>query len=135
MFVRGPGVPKNATSNIPETHTDFAPTLLDIAGLSEDEWPEFLDGRSLREDWENPDRELSIEEAGKREIINVEFWGSTSIESPGRPHPGKPRNSYKSLRVVTPQASWLYARWCTHEAEMYNTTVSCLFRLFHSSAR
>ncbi|GME32631.1 putative arylsulfatase precursor protein [Neofusicoccum parvum] len=33
MFVRGPGVAKNATVDFPTTHTDIAPTIFELAGI------------------------------------------------------------------------------------------------------
>ncbi|KAH8677662.1 arylsulfatase [Xylariales sp. PMI_506] len=120
LFIRGPGVPANVTSNIPSVHTDFAPTFLDIAGLPENEWPEYLDGRSLLSTWLSPTAEAlnSIDDA--REIMNVEFWGVQQPET--LPPPLYCNNSYKTLRIVSQETSYLYSKWCTNETELYDTT-------------
>jgi hypothetical protein len=57
-----------------------------------------------------------------REVINVEFWGSTvapAEEWTKRYHD----NTYKSLRLVGEKQGWLFNRWCTsNQTELYNTT-------------
>lgn len=80
MIIRGPGIPRGKTSKIPSTHIDVAPTLLEIAGVPQKNFPVFFDGRSLLKEWqgsENANRGVS------KEIMNVEFWGS--IDNAGRP--------------------------------------------------
>lgn len=54
FIVRGPGIPANKTSELPSAHLDLAPTFLEIAGVAKENWPTFLDGRSLFPDWKNP---------------------------------------------------------------------------------
>lgn len=54
FIVRGPGVPANKTSEFPSAHLDLAPTFLEIAGVPKENWPTFLDGRSLLTSWKNP---------------------------------------------------------------------------------
>lgn len=70
---------EGAISLIPSTVTDFAPTLLDIAGVRPEDMPVFLDGSSLLPAWKDPH---SKDEARKREAINVEFWASAYTEIP-----------------------------------------------------
>ncbi|KAH7240268.1 uncharacterized protein BKA55DRAFT_693799 [Fusarium redolens] len=41
-------------STLPSTRTDLLPTLLDIAKLPLKHWPDFLDGRSLLQQWKKP---------------------------------------------------------------------------------
>ncbi|RWA14850.1 hypothetical protein EKO27_g255 [Xylaria grammica] len=125
FIVRGPGVPANKTSILPGAHLDLAPTFLVIAGLTPDDegYPPFLDGRSLLEDWKNPEGEPARcpVSGGGREVINVEYWGRGEEETPWGviPHPN---NSYKTIRVVRPDgATYLYSKWCTGEAELYDT--------------
>ncbi|KAI0905834.1 arylsulfatase [Ustulina deusta] len=125
FIVRGPGVPANKTSLLPGAHLDLAPTFLAIAGLSPDDaaYPPFLDGRSLLGNWEAPEEqpEQCPAAGGGHEVINVEYWGRGEEETPWGviPHPN---NSYKTLRVVRPDGgTYLYSRWCTGEAELYET--------------
>jgi len=122
MIIRGPGIPRGKTSKIPSTHIDVAPTLLEIAGVPQKNFPVFFDGRSLLKEWqgsENANRGVS------KEIMNVEFWGS--IDNAGRPDFAKrhANNSYKTLRIVGEREGWLFTRWCEGNAtELYNTIVS-----------
>jgi N-acetylglucosamine-6-sulfatase len=98
----------------------MAPTILDIAGVPSEEWPEFFDGRSLLPEWKN----LAVEDeaAVNREVINVEFWGS-SITAAERYTRKFFDNTYKSLRLVGEKQGWLFSRWCTsNQTELYNTT-------------
>ncbi|KAI1125664.1 arylsulfatase [Nemania abortiva] len=125
FIVRGPGVPVNKTSNIPGAHLDLAPTFLDIAGLTPDNpaYPPFLDGRSLLANWRNPEAEPTQcpVNGGGHEVINVEYWGIGEEETPWGVV-RHPNNSYKSLRIVRPDGgTYLYSKWCTGEAELYDT--------------
>lgn len=129
FFVRGPGVPANVTSTSPSAHLDLAPTFLEIAGVDESEWPVFLDGQSLLSSWQNPnststcpyedDTSLCDDDSDAREIINVEFWGLQEVENVSLDV--YTNNSYKTLRIVGSETSYLYSRWCTNETELYDT--------------
>ncbi|KAI0378398.1 arylsulfatase [Hypomontagnella monticulosa] len=123
LIVRGPKVPAGVTSNIPSAHLDFAPTFLDIAGVKRDDYPVFLDGRSLLSKWHNPQSKLpTCPLDDTHEILNVEFWGGAGIESPLQDKPHDIRNnSYKTLRIVGEETSYLYSKWCTNEVELYDT--------------
>ncbi|KAI0452919.1 arylsulfatase [Xylaria acuta] len=125
FIVRGPGVPANKTSNLPGAHLDLAPTFLDIAGLNPDNeaYPPFLDGRSLLGNWENPEREPTQcpVNGGGHEVINVEYWGRGEEATPWGVI-AHPNNSYKTLRIVRADGgTYLYSKWCTGEAELYDT--------------
>lgn len=135
LIVRGPGVPAGVESRIPGTHFDLAPTFLDIAGVSQEDMPPQLDGRSLLNQWHNPlgSSNASISpfspstrtvdtSTSSREIINIEFWGHSVVELPSAID--DPISTYKSLRIVGEDFAYLYVRWCTNEVELYNTIVS-----------
>ncbi|KAJ3526385.1 hypothetical protein NM208_g11212 [Fusarium decemcellulare] len=122
LVVRGPGIPHNVTSNIASAHLDFAPTFLDIMGLPKEQWPEFLDGRSLLPEWLDPVPEVKPEVGSAKEILNIEFWGDKIVEVPDYAGVKLNNNSYKSLRIVSEEASWMFVTWCTNEIELYNTT-------------
>lgn len=117
FVVRGPGVPANVKSRIPGSHLDLAPTFLDIAGVNQENWPRFFDGRSLLRQWQGkPERDT----VGK-ELLNVEFWGGCHFEAP--PFTSYPENSYKTLRIIDEaDNSWLYAKWCSGDEELYDTS-------------
>ncbi|KAK9770444.1 putative Arylsulfatase [Seiridium cardinale] len=115
MIIRGPNVPKNAVTDIVTTHTDFAPTLLKIAGAP------------LRDDFDGLDiplTEQGLQEATevRHEHVNVEHWGFASNE--GKLFDGWQRlywnNTYKALRVVSSTYNLHYQVWCNNDHELYN---------------
>ncbi|KAI0471555.1 arylsulfatase [Xylariaceae sp. FL0804] len=127
FIVRGPGVPANVSSDIPGLHLDLAPTFLDIAGVPEENWPVFFDGRSLLPQWTDPQ---SIESAGvsaghgnSKESIGIEYWGKAGIEAPSAGQLGSPflKTTYKTIRIVGEHQSWVYTVWCSGETELYDT--------------
>jgi arylsulfatase A-like enzyme len=68
LIIRGPGVPKNATTEIVTTHTDLAPTILALIGTH------------LRADFDGeviPTTKKAIDSAtlNRHEHVNVEYWG------------------------------------------------------------
>ncbi|KAJ0383351.1 hypothetical protein COL922a_010660 [Colletotrichum nupharicola] len=123
FVVRGPGVPSGVRSSLPGSHVDLAPTSLEIAGVNPEDFPPFLDGRSLCDQWLQPDSGYESQNQGVgRELLNVEFWGSRIIEAPAASEVGTIlNNSYKTLRLVGNEFSWLFVKWCTNEMELYNT--------------
>lgn len=68
LIVRGPGVATNYTTSIVTTHTDLAPTFLDILGIP---LRKDLDGSAI------PLTRAGIDTSRqqRREHINVEYWG------------------------------------------------------------
>lgn len=125
FIVRGPGVPQGVVSKAPQAHLDLAPTFLEIAGLSKEDLPPFLDGRSLLSQWKAPtDEEPTSGQGSSHEILNVEYWGGAISGTPDatKTHPN---TTYKSLRIVGDEFAFLYSHWCwTNEVELYNTNVS-----------
>ena len=120
FIVRGPGIPVKKSSKIPSTHIDFAPTVLEMAGLPKKEWPEFFDGRSLLKELQDP-HSVSSSDGISREVLNIEFWGSVNVPA-GVWSKRHGKNSYKSVRIVSDNQAWLFARWCTaNQTELYNT--------------
>lgn len=128
MTIRGPNLPAGKVVKLPSSHLDMAPTFLEIAGLSPDDYPPFLDGRSLLEEWVDDyegDGPITNGDATAKEVINVEFWGS--IDNAGSPDfsDRQPNNSYKTVRFIGEHESWLFSRWCENNGtELYNTKVS-----------
>lgn len=118
MIIRGPGVPKNAVTDIVTTHTDLAPTLLKIAGAP------------LRDDFDGlavPLTEEGLEKAvqDRHEHVTVEHWGFASNE--GKLFDGWQRlylnNTYKSLRVIGASYDLHYQVWCNNDHELYDLKV------------
>ncbi|KAI1272988.1 arylsulfatase-like protein [Xylaria sp. FL0933] len=117
LIIRGPGVPKNFTTDIVTTHTDLAPTLLQIAGAP------------LRDDFDGlaiPLSQDGLDQAKdkRHEHVTVEHWGFASNE--GQVFDWYPKitlnNTYKALRVISESYNLLYQVWCNNEHELYDLT-------------
>lgn len=125
LIVRGPGLPEGATTDIVTTHTDLAPTLLQLAGakLRDD-----LDGSPIP----LTSRAMLDNSEARSEHVNVEMWGIIMSE-------GKyeqfvhPNHTYKALRVIGESYNFLYTVWCSGEHELYDLVVSrCLLQRQHA---
>jgi arylsulfatase A-like enzyme len=73
LIIRGPGVPKNTTTDIVTTHTDLAPTFMELARAP------------LRADFDGSAIPLSAEDiseasSNRQEHVNVEYWGFALVE-------------------------------------------------------
>jgi len=73
LIIRGPNVPKAKTASFVTTHTDLAPTILELIGLPTR--PDF-DGQAI------PLTGAGIYQAeqSRQEHVNVEFWGTPIAE-------------------------------------------------------
>lgn len=117
LIVRGPKVPKGRVADIVTTHTDLAPTILDLIGGKIPEAAHF-DGDAI------PLTSHGIDEAAesRHEHVNVEFWGLALAE--GKIFPGHEsrwgNNTYKALRIVSEKWNLYYSVWCTNEHELYD---------------
>lgn len=115
LIVRGPGVPKGLVSDAVTSHTDIAPTFLEIAGVEVATQAQYeLDGTpiTLHTPLEATDQE-------KREHVNVEMWGI--ILSEGKyGYELYQNHTYKALRVIGEGYSFLYTVWCSGEHELYD---------------
>ncbi|KAK6421642.1 hypothetical protein LTR81_005482 [Elasticomyces elasticus] len=115
LVVRGPGIPEGLTSNIVTTHTDLAPTLIQLAGAD------------LRDDFDGTAIPLSTEGLqgaidARQEHVNVEMWGIIMSEG----NYGSvlyPNHTYKALRLLSKDYSYLYTVWCSGEHELYDLKV------------
>lgn len=124
LIVRGPGIPRGQVTEQVTSHTDLAPTILGLAGASRDDF----DGAPIA-------LEQSTVEETPNEHVNVEFWGNVIPEGLwGKygdgfdPHTGSHlqglNNTYKAVRIVSPDYSLYYSVWCTGEREYYDMKVS-----------
>lgn len=114
LVIRGPGVPKNATTDIVTTHTDFTPTIFSLLGI---EQRSDFDGQAI------PTRMAHIqaakENAAWAEHVNVEYWGSSLSEGEYAHDASSKANTYKALRIIGAGYNLYYSVWCTNEHELY----------------
>lgn len=118
FIIRGPGVPKNHTTELVTSHTDLAATFLAIAGAPP---RNDLDGEAipLTED------AMLAATIHRQEHINVEMWGI--IMSEGKYGADLHNNhTYKALRIVGERYNLRYTVWCNGEHELYDLKVSNL---------
>ncbi|EXJ71432.1 uncharacterized protein A1O5_05240 [Cladophialophora psammophila CBS 110553] len=118
MIWRGPGVPAGQTSQAVTTHTDLAPTFLDLFGLPQRTQ---LDGHTM------PLAGAVTTDSGVSNVehVNVEHWGVADPYELAAPHPnftvkGEHNSTYKSLRIIGADYSFYYSVWCTNEHELYD---------------
>ena len=114
LIVRGPGIAKGRVSRRVTTHTDLAPTFLQIAG---GELRDDLDGAPI-------DFEHSGEQITKSEHVNVEYWGFALSEGLYDAQFWW-NNTYKALRLVGSDYNFYYSVWCSGEHQLYDLNVSC----------
>ncbi|OAR01382.1 hypothetical protein LLEC1_03396 [Akanthomyces lecanii] len=117
FIIRGPGIAKNSTLNFPSSHTDLAPTFLNLAGIP------------LRDEFDGlpiPVRSADqTADAIKTEHVNIEYWGTGIIEGTAFDNLIDPegyfnQNTYKTLRIVSEKYEFMYTVWCNGDHELYN---------------
>ncbi|EGX89205.1 arylsulfatase precursor [Cordyceps militaris CM01] len=114
FIIRGPGITKNKTVDYPTSHTDLAPTFLQLAGIP------------LRDDFDGlpiPVRAVDqTSDSIKTEHVNIEYWGRGIIEGTAfnnlKDYFGQ--NTYKTLRIVSEEYEFMYTVWCNGDHELYN---------------
>ncbi|PYI01243.1 Arylsulphatase [Aspergillus sclerotiicarbonarius CBS 121057] len=120
MFVRGPGISPGTEVDSVTTHIDLAPTIFRIAGLPpKDEF----DGLAIP----LTASEIHQDQLDRHEHVNVEYWGKAGFEGAfGRAPDGGPatfyNNTYKALRLISPDFNLYYSVWCSHEHQLYDLT-------------
>jgi hypothetical protein len=111
---RGPGVAAGSVEYFPTSHSDLAPTIMEITGVSLDS--KELDGQAI----------LPGDDAQSRsEHLAVEYWGPSLAESVlasnGTPESLiYPETTYKGLRIEAEEYGFYYSVWCTNESELYD---------------
>ncbi|RWA07748.1 hypothetical protein EKO27_g7357 [Xylaria grammica] len=115
LIVRGPGVAPNYTTNIVTSHTDLAPTFLELLGIP------------LREDFDGKPipvtkGEIEVAEQTRREHVNVEYWGRAISEGVHQVL-SQEHNTYKAIRLSGPDYNLYYSVWCSNEHELYDMSV------------
>lgn len=124
LFVRGPGLEPGGHRDLVTTHTDIAPTILQIAGVKER--LDALDGEPIA---------LTLDglpqNGGRSEHVAVEYWGfgvpegHYGLRSDNKAEAGKKlnmyaNNTYRGLRIVADEYSLYYSVWCTGDRELYD---------------
>ncbi|KAI1284481.1 alkaline-phosphatase-like protein [Xylaria sp. FL0933] len=112
LIVRGPGVAANHSTDVVTSHTDLAPTFLRLLGIP------------LREDFDGKPipvtkREIESTQRARREHVNVEFWGRAVSEGEHQVLE-REHNTYKAIRLSSPDYNLYYSVWCNNEHELYD---------------
>ncbi|RAL04843.1 sulfatase family protein [Aspergillus ibericus CBS 121593] len=120
MFVRGPGISPGMEVTSVTTHIDLAPTIFRIAGLP---LKEEFDGLAIP----LTETDIQQDELSRHEHVNVEYWGKAGFEGVfGQAPDGGPttfyNNTYKALRLISPDFNLYYSVWCSHEHQLYDLT-------------
>ena len=110
LLIRGPDVAKGINSSIVNSHTDMAPTILQMLGV---DTRDNFDGEPITYTQE------SMSGSTKNEMVNVEFWTSTGAPA-GLSNSNYYNNTYKALRLLSGNESFYYSTWCTNEREFYD---------------
>ncbi len=111
LIIRGPGIPRQTRDQL-VLNTDLAPTIAELAGA---QVPAFVDGRSLRPLWENP-------QTPWRQTVLLEFWPRRGAEAYGLEHlnPSAEVPEYRAVR----SKRYLFVEYSyqdgTQEGELYD---------------
>ena len=111
LLIRGPGVAKGVNSTITNSHTDVAPTILEMMGLP------------LRDEFDGAPiayTQDTLSNSTKHELVNVEFWNADGHTPIGLQAGAYYNNTYKALRLMSGNESLFYSTWCTGEREFYD---------------
>ncbi|KAI1341591.1 Arylsulphatase [Xylariaceae sp. FL0016] len=126
MIVRGPGVARGVVSESVTSHTDVAPTFLQIAGVEEAVMEGYeLDGGAMPLPSSSGNGSgigtgaAGTSDAGSREHVNAEMWGIILSEGIYG-YVLYNNHTYKAIRVIGDGYSVLYTVWCTGQHELYD---------------
>jgi len=103
-------VAKGMNSTITNSHTDMAPTILQMLGVP------------LQDDFDGAPIAYTAEElrgSNKSELVNVEFWNAVATPIGVAAHEYY-NNTYKALRLMSDDNSFFYSTWCNGEREFYD---------------
>jgi N-acetylglucosamine-6-sulfatase len=129
LIIRGPGIAAGRVTETLTTHTDIAPTIMQLVGRKLDEHS--FDGTPIPLTYEDTMPQKTFH---RYESINVEYWGMAIPEGnlgaygdAGNDkglHNAYRNNTYKALRLIGDGYSLYYAVWCSGEREFYDVVVS-----------
>lgn len=122
LLVRGPGVAKNISTNLVSSHTDMAPTFLQLAGAT---LQDNFDGSPIAVSA----ADVAAAEANRTgdELVNTEMWGIIIPEG-AYGQIEYTDHTYRAMRIVGNGYHFLYSVWCTNEHELYDLVVSTNYR-------
>jgi arylsulfatase A-like enzyme len=115
MIIRGPGVARGHSTNMVTTHTDLAPTFLNMLGV---QLPQGLDGRAFpitKEEIQHQESSAHV----VREHVAVEYWGFAGGEGI-HDRTLHENNTYKAIRLISEGFDLYYSIWCNNEKELYD---------------
>ena len=115
MIIRGPGVAKGYTTDMVTTHTDMAPTFLQILGIPA---RGDIDGKAFPITKEGIEADQTAVET-TREHVAVEYWGFAGGEGI-HDRTLHENNTYKAIRLVSDDFNVYYSVWCNNEHELYD---------------
>jgi arylsulfatase A-like enzyme len=119
LIIRGPKVPQNHVTEVVTTHTDLAPTILNLVGGQFPSNASF-DGAAIP----ITQQDMLAADTSRHEHVNVEFWGIAVGEGGKLGHDKIfGNNTYKALRIVSKSWNLYYSVWCTNEHELYDMKV------------
>jgi arylsulfatase A-like enzyme len=132
MVMRGPGIPAGKVTDLVTTHTDLAPTFLQMLGLPQR--TEF-DGKVIP----TSEATMAANSNASFEHVNVEHWGVAdpyeAVFHGDYNITGAKNNTYKSMRVFGSGYNLYYSVWCTNEHELYVSMAFLLSRPLLTSNR
>lgn len=111
LLIRGPDVPQGINSSITNSHTDIAPTILQMMDVP------------LRDEFDGAPIAYTADAmmtSNKQELVNVEFWSSAGFTPIGVAKHSYYNNTYKALRLVSDDYSLFYSKWCDGSREFYD---------------
>ncbi|KAH8176395.1 sulfatase domain-containing protein [Sarocladium implicatum] len=115
MIIRGPGVAAGYTTDMVTTHTDMAPTFLEILGIPA---RGDIDGKAFPITKEGIETDQATVES-TREHVAVEYWGFAGGEGI-HDRTLHENNTYKAIRLVSKDFNVYYSIWCNNEHELYD---------------
>lgn len=118
LVIRGPGIEAGGVIINPSTHTDLAPTIMQLAGNAIDD--KQFDGTPMALGIEGEQQSLRLEHAA------IEFWGIGLGESKYASDEGPleyMNNTYKGLRIEAEEYGFYYSVWCNNARELYDMKV------------
>ena len=107
----GPGVAQGVVSTDINSHSDMAPTILQMLGVPALNHYKF-DGAPI------PYTPSALKHITPTELLSVEFWNMTG--APKNTGSLYYYNTYKALRSINEDYNLFYSKWCTGEREFYN---------------
>lgn len=112
FIARGPGIERGAIATFPTSHTDFVPTLFQLAGIAQ------------HSDFDGVPMALRGKAGAKNEHVNLEYWGAGEVEGQiwGNRAGTLGGGTFKALRLVGRDYDFSYSVWCTGEHELYDMT-------------